>query len=55
MDDGLGDGPQAGPVAAGVLAQQPERLVDGDPLLGGEHALGLLDDDAALSASGAGR
>src|SRR4051812_11323662 len=38
----------AGVVGSGVLAKCLERVIDGDLSLGGEHALGLLDDEPGV-------
>ena len=46
VDDGAGDVMDAGAVFAGVCAQKPERLVNIDLVLGGEHTLGLFNDDS---------
>ena len=52
VDGVVGDVGEAQVVVAGVASEAVERVVDGDAAAFGDHALGLLDDDAARQGGG---
>jgi hypothetical protein len=45
LHDGAGNVVNAIVVLSGVVAQCMERVIDGGPSSGSEHAFGLLDDE----------